>query len=417
MKKAPKLRNDCFSLPTGVRWTPVEEALALLEARLQTVVDTEEIAVDTSDGRILANAIIAPRSHPPCANSAVDGYALSGGLTRGSHCVELGEGRAAAGDGFKGVVTPGHAIRILTGAVLPNGADTVVLQEDVLVEGNKMYMNGPLKRGANARNAGEDVVQGTVLFAVGHQIQPQDIGVLISVGVAQVKVFRPLRVALVSTGMELCVLGTDVRLDQIFDVNRPMLQAILQRWGMQVVDMGITPDDANLLRQVLDQAAEQADVILTSGGASAGDEDHMSTILAESGNMVLWRIAVKPGRPLALGMWSGVPVFGLPGNPVAAFVCTLVFARPALMQLSGASFVTPMALTLPAAFTKDKKAGRREYLRARLRNGVVETFASEGSGRVSGLSWANGLVELPDEAMEITAGQPVRFFPYSSFGL
>jgi molybdopterin molybdotransferase len=186
---------------------------------------------------------------------------------------------------------------------------------------------------------------------------------------------------------------------------------------MQVVDMGIVPDDASLVRQALDEAAEQADVILTSGGASAGDEDHMSSILNEKENMALWRIAVKPGRPLALGMWKGVPVFGLPGNPVAAFVCTLVFARPAFMQLSGGSFSSPKALTLPAAFAKNKKAGRREYLRARLRNGAVEAFASEGSGRVSGLSWADGLVELPDEAIQVTAGQLIRFIPYSSFGI
>ena len=196
-----------------------------------------------------------------------------------------------------------------------------------------------------------------------------------------------------------------------------MLRAILQRWGMQIVDMGIVPDDASLVRQALDEAAQQADVILTSGGASSGDEDHMSAILSETGNMSLWRIAIKPGRPLALGMWSGVPVFGLPGNPVAAFVCTLVFARPALMQLSGSGFARPQLLSLPANFNKNKKAGRREYLRARLRNGAVEAFASEGSGRVSGLSWADGLVELPDEAVQVTAGQIIRFFPYSSFGL
>ena len=240
---------------------------------------------------------------------------------------------------------------------------------------------------------------------------------LISVGVAEVKVFKPLRVAIISTGAELCVPGAEVRSDQIFDANRPMLKAVLRRWGMDVVDMGIVPDNAKLVRQTLDKAAELADVILTSGGASAGDEDHMSAVLSKTGNMALWRIAVKPGRPLALGVWGGVPVFGLPGNPVAAFVCTLIFARPALLQLSGAGFLAPQALTLPAAFAKTKKAGRREYLRARLRDGAIEVFGSEGSGRVSGLSWADGLVELSDQAAEISAGQPVTFYPYSVFGL
>jgi molybdopterin molybdotransferase len=300
---------------------------------------------------------------------------------------------------------------------LPEGADTVVLQEDVTVEDGKLYVNGPLKAGANARKAGEDVQCGAELFEAGHRVQPQDIGVLISVGVAEVKVFKPLRVAIISTGAELCVPGAEVRTDKIFDANRPMLKAVLRRWGMDVVDMGIVPDNAKLVRQTLDKAAELADVILTSGGASAGDEDHMSAVLSKTGNMALWRIAVKPGRPLALGVWGGVPVFGLPGNPVAAFVCTLIFARPALLQLSGAGFLAPQALTLPAAFAKTKKAGRREYLRARLRDGAIEVFGSEGSGRVSGLSWADGLVELSDQAAEISAGQPVTFYPYSVFGL
>jgi molybdopterin molybdotransferase len=196
-----------------------------------------------------------------------------------------------------------------------------------------------------------------------------------------------------------------------------MLCSILWRWGMHVVDMGIVPDDAASVRAALDRAAERADVIITSGGASAGDEDHMSAVLRASGGMALWRIAVKPGRPLALGVWGGVPVFGLPGNPVAAFVCTLIFARPALLQLAGAGFQSPQALHLPAAFSKSKKAGRREYLRARLRDGAVEVFASEGSGRVSGLSWAEGLVELPDAAAEISPGQTICFLPYASFGL
>ena len=417
MSKAPKLRNDCFALPAGVHWTPVDEALSLLEARLQTVVDNEVCAVEACDGRILAQAVMAPRSHPPCANSAVDGYVFSGGLTPGAHCLDLQGGRSAAGEAFGGVVSTGQALRILTGAALPEGADTVVLQEDVTVEDGKLYVNGPLKAGANARKAGEDVECGAELFEAGHRVQPQDIGVLISVGVAEVKVFKPLRVAIISTGAELCVPGAEVRSDQIFDANRPMLKAVLRRWGMDVVDMGIVPDNAKLVRQTLDKAAELADVILTSGGASAGDEDHMSAVLSKTGNMALWRIAVKPGRPLALGVWGGVPVFGLPGNPVAAFVCTLIFARPALLQLSGAGFLAPQALTLPAAFAKTKKAGRREYLRARLRDGAIEVFGSEGSGRVSGLSWADGLVELSDQAAEISAGQPVTFYPYSVFGL
>ena len=191
----------------------------------------------------------------------------------------------------------------------------------------------------------------------------------------------------------------------------------MARFGFSVADMGRVPDDRATLRATLDQAAAQADVILTSGGASAGDEDHVSALLREAGAMQEWRIAVKPGRPLALGLWEGTPVFGLPGNPVAAMVCTLVFARPAMALLSGQDWTEPQGFDLPAAFEKRKKPGRREYLRARVRDGRAEVFKSEGSGRISGLSWAEGLVEIEDGARHIQPGDLVRFIPYGSFGL
>ena len=196
-----------------------------------------------------------------------------------------------------------------------------------------------------------------------------------------------------------------------------MLLAMLARFAFEPVDMGIVPDDRQALRARLAAAAEQADVILTSGGASAGDEDHVSALLREAGAMQEWRIAVKPGRPLALGLWAGKPVFGLPGNPVAAMVCTLVFARPALCLLAGEGWQEPQGFTLPAAFEKRKKPGRREYLRARIREGRAEVFASEGSGRISGLSWAEGLVELEDGERHIRPGDPVRYIPFGSFAL
>jgi len=196
-----------------------------------------------------------------------------------------------------------------------------------------------------------------------------------------------------------------------------MLLALAAQFGHEPVDLGRAPDDREALRVRLDAASAQVDVILTSGGASAGDEDHVSALLQEAGAMSLWRIAVKPGRPLALGMWGGKPVFGLPGNPVAAMVCTLIFARPALDVLAGAAWSVPQGFDVPAGFSKTKKAGRREYLRARMRDGRVEVFASEGSGRISGLSWAEGLVELPEASMTVSPGDLVRFIPYGSFGV
>ena len=222
---------------------------------------------------------------------------------------------------------------------------------------------------------------------------------------------------MLSTGDEIVEAGQIAAEGQIFDANRPMLLGLLAQFGHRGVDLGHVGDDREALRTRLDAAQGEVDAILTSGGASAGDEDHVSALLSEAGALDLWRIAVKPGRPLALGMWQGAPVFGLPGNPVAAMVCTLIFARPALARLAGQDWPVPQGFDVPAAFSKRKKPGRREYLRARMRDGRVQVFASEGSGRISGLSWAEGLVELPDAAADVQPGDLVRYIPYGSFGV
>ena len=258
---------------------------------------------------------------------------------------------------------------------------------------------------------------GQQIFDAGHRLGPADLATLTASGIANVAVRRKLRVGILSTGDELADAHEPTRNDQIFDANRPMLRATVQAWGHKAIDLGRAPDNRETLASILDQAAKTCDVILASGGASAGDEDHMSALLAGSGSFALWRIAMKPGRPLALGMWQNTPVFGLPGNPVAAFVCALVFARPALSVLAGQGWVEPQGYPLPAGFAKSKKAGRREYIRARVENGVVCAFASEGSGRVSGLSWAQGLVAFSDDAETIAQGDTVNFIPYASFGL
>jgi len=417
MTKAPPLKNDCFALPPGVSWAPVDDALALLRDRLHPVVAQETVALDVALGRVLAQDIPALRDHPPLPNTAVDGYGFAGELSEGEHAIPLVQGRAAAGLRFDGNVPTGSAIRILTGAALPDGVTTVVLQEDVAVDGQTIHLRGPVKSGANTRKAGEDMVAGHVILYAGRKITPADVGMLATVGIHEVPVFAPLRVAILSTGDELLSSGQSAEAGQIFDANRPMLSAMVRAWGYDVVDMGIQPDDPATIRAALDQAAQTADVILTSGGASAGDEDHISAALNETGSMALWRIAIKPGRPLALGLWNGTPVFGLPGNPVAAFVCSAIFARPAMGLLSGQGFETVPGVMVPAAFSKKKKPGRREYLRARLVDGQAQVFASEGSGRISGLSWADGLVELPDGALDVEPGTPVKYLPFSALGL
>lgn len=413
---APALNNDCFALPQGVEWTPVDAALAHLRAALGPVTAIETVPLGEAMGRVLAQDVQARRSHPPRANTAVDGYGFAGGREPGEHVMPLVDWRVAAGDAAETALPEGHAVRILTGAALPPGVDTVVLQEDVAVKGGRIAFRGPIRAGANTRTAGEDVEAGVAALPAGRRVTPADLGLLAAVGVGHVAVRQPLRVGVLSTGDEIVPAGSEARDSQVFDANRPMLLGLVARLGHVAVDLGHVEDDRAALRARLDLAVRQADVILTSGGASSGAEDHVSALLSETGSLNLWRIAVKPGRPLALGLWGGCPVFGLPGNPVAAMVCSLVFASPALAVLSGADWSEPQGYDLPAAFSKRKKAGRREFLRARVRQGRVEVFASEGSGRVSGLSWADGLVELPDGALEVAPGDLVRFIPWTGFG-
>lgn len=417
MIKPPPLRNDCFALPAGTHWTPVDAALASLRLRLSPVTAAEILPLDQALGRVLAADVTALRSNPPLANTAVDGYGFAGPIPKGPQLLPLVKGRAAAGIPFDGTVPAGSAIRVLTGAPLPQGVDTVILEEDVNCDGRQIAFHGPLKTGANARRAGEDVTVSDVVFAQGRVVTPADLALAAATGLSQLPLRQQLRVGVLSTGDELVEVGQAAGAGQIYDANRPMLLGLLGQMGFAAVDLGRVGDDRDALEARLDHAAADVDVIVTSGGASAGDEDHVSALLTEKGAIQHWRIALKPGRPLALGMWQGTPIFGLPGNPVAALVCTLIFARPALGLMAGAGWAEPLGFAVAAGFAKRKKPGRREYLRARIRQGRVETFASEGSGRISGLSWAEGLVELGEEAIDIQPGDLVRFLPYSSFAL
>ena len=414
--RPPPLRNDCFALPAGVDWTPVDTALAYLRDRLHPVVSQETQPLSGCLDRVLAAPVAAARSNPPQPNTAVDGYGFAhASLGSGDQVLPLVDGRSAAGAPYDGTVPKGHAIRVLTGAALPDGVDTVILQEDVTVAEGRIAFRAGVKPGANTRSAGEDVTTGDTILPEGRVLTPADLALAAATGRAHLPVRTRLRVAVLSTGDELREAGEDAGPGQIFDANRPLLLGLAQKFGYTPVDLGRVPDDRDALAKALDRGAAQADVILTSGGASAGDEDHVSALLNETGAMAQWRIAVKPGRPLALGLWQGVPVFGLPGNPVAAMVCTLIFARPAMRLLAGEAWHEAPAITVQASFHKAKKPGRREYLRARLRNGRAEVFKSEGSGRISGLSWAEGLVELPDGAITINEGDPVRYLPFESF--
>ncbi|RRH78206.1 molybdopterin-guanine dinucleotide biosynthesis protein B [Falsigemmobacter faecalis] len=415
-----ELKKRGSSMPEGVRWTPVEEVFAALKAAIHSIEGRETVALSAAAGRVLAEDAIARRSHPPARNSAVDGYGYAfDTVDFSAGPLPLAKGRAAAGVPYPGAVPPGHLLRILTGAHLPEGVDTVVLQEHVTLEGDHLRVTRPQrKKGANCRRAGEDMAAGDLALRAGALLRAPDLGLAAALGIAELTLRPRLRVGVLSTGSEIVPhdLAEDHPL-QTPDANRPMLLAELTRLGFQPVDLGIVPDDRDAIRDALSRATTLCDAVLTSGGASQGDEDHTAALLREEADLQVWRVAVKPGRPLALAHWQGMPVFGLPGNPVAALVTALIFAVPALYQRAGAGWRAPQGFLVPAGFARVKQAGRREYLRARLTGaGTAEAFVSEGSGRVSGLSWAEGLIELPDAFCDIRPGDPVRFLPFQSFG-
>ena len=415
-----RLRRKGSSMPPGVDWTPVGEVLERLKTSITPIENRLELPLLEAAGHVLAEDAVARRNHPPAANSAVDGYGYAfGTIDFSAGPVRLAEGRAAAGVPFAGAVPAGQMLRILTGAALPEGVDTVLLQEHARVENGFLTAGrSPKKPGENTRRAGEDMKAGQVALKAGAVLRGPDIGLAAALGIRSVTVRPQLRVGVLSTGEELIDHAqADAAPALTPDANRPMLLSVLSRLGYVPVDLGITRDDRGMIRSALNGALGRVDAILTSGGASQGDEDHVSRLLREEGQLQDWRVAMKPGRPVALAKWQGVPVFGLPGNPVAAMVCTMVFALPALSLRAGAGWREPQGFEVPANFAKIKQAGRREYLRARLTaQGWAEVFPSEGSGRISGLSWADGLVELSDEARDVQPGDRVRFIPWTAYG-
>ncbi len=409
---------DCFALPPGVDWLPVNDAISRILSSFAPLDKSEEITLNTAVGRVLAKQVTALRANPPLTNSAVDGYGFAfDSLTRHDE-LELASGYAAPGSILDKPVPFGKAIKILTGAPLPEGVDTVHLQEYSLIDSNWLHFKSRPKKGANTRLAGEDIKVGDPLFAKGHKIRTNDLASLVSSGVDKINVYAKLRVGVLSTGNELWENGMTVDNAMVFDANRPMLLSLIHKMGFIPVDLGMVGDNREEVRNKLNQGASCSDIILTSGGASSGMEDFVSDLLSREGKLNFWRIAVKPGRPLALSSWQDTHIFGLPGNPIAAFVCSLVFAHPAMRILSGELWQPPVGFMVPAAFQKRKKTGRREYLRARMNDeGLAEVFPSEGSGLTTSLSWSEGLVELGEDTLSVDRGNLVKYYPYSSFWL
>lgn len=418
----PQLSDDCFAFSGALM--PAEEALARLKRAIHPVTESETVALRHAGGRILARDVVAAIDVPPHDNAAVDGYAVFHAdlASEGDSRLPV-IGRVAAGTTLKGPARRGAAVRVFTGAPMPSGEsgpgpDTVIMQEDCRLDSDHVIIPPGARKGINRRFAGEDVRRGAIVLSAGRRLKAQDVGLAASVGLTALEVYRRLRVAVFSSGDEVHEPGATLPAGGIYDSNRYVVMSLLDELGAEVTDLGILPDRLEAVRDALADAARTHDVLVTSGGVSTGEEDHLKAAIEAQGRLNFWRLAIRPGRPLALGQIGRVPLIGLPGNPVAVVVTFALFARPLILGLGGASVLDPAHYQVRAAFDYKKKPGRREWLRARLVPGAdgvlaAEKFAHDGAGILSSTVFADGLVELGEEVTRLERGAMVDFLPFS----
>jgi len=412
-----QLKDDCFAF--GGELMPVSGALDILQERIQVVTDIETVALSAGLGRILAEDIVSPRDVPPHDNSAVDGYAVFHEDLNAETETRLPvTGRVAAGHPLGRQALRGEAIRIFTGAPMPDGLETVFMEEDCTADGEDVILPAGLKEGANRRKQGEDIRTGDVIIHGGRRLRPQELGLAASVGRDNLRVHGRLKAAVFSTGDEIRDPSEDAPEGCIFDANRFAVRALLEGMGCVVTDLGILPDDENAIAEALGAAAPDHDVLLTSGGVSAGEEDHVKAAVERQGSLHFWRLAIKPGRPIALGQVGDAAFVGLPGNPVAAMVTFMVLARPLILLLGGAGDIDATRFLVAAAFDYKKKAGRREWVRASLERRddgqlVARKFRSSGAGILTSMTAADGLVEIAEEVSTVSEGDLIEFLPFN----
>lgn len=412
------LQDDCFKI--GDALMPFEDGLKVLKERAHTLVGSEIVSITNALGRILAEDITAPLDVPPHDNSAVDGYAVNAADLAADGETRLPvTARIAAGHPLNRVAETGEAVQIFTGAPVPEGMDTVFMQEDVTVDGDTVTLPAGIKAGANRRFRGEDVKEGDIIIRAGHVLQAQEIGLAASVGLAELRVYSRLRAAVFSTGDEVAdPLYDEAKPGAIYDANRYAISALLRGLGCEVTDLGILADNVAEIRGALHDAAPGHDLIITSGGVSLGEEDHITRVVESLGSIDFWRLAIKPGRPMALGKIVDTAFVGLPGNPVAAIVTFMRIARPLILILSGRTDVDPHVFKVPAAFAMKKKPGRREWVRASLEVGAdgqlhAVKFPRQGSGVLTSMVASHGLVELAEDTEAVEKGQLVDFLPFT----
>ncbi|WPP47529.1 gephyrin-like molybdotransferase Glp [Pseudomonas sp. AN-1] len=388
---------------------PLEQALErlLAQAAAEPLVDSEVVVAAAAAGRVLAEALVSAIDLPPWPNSAMDGYALRLADWTGQ---PLAVSQQVFAGQAPGPLAPGSCARIFTGAPLPQGADTVEMQEnvEVLADGRVRFLE-PLREGRNVRPQGQEVCAGETLLEAGTLLGPVELGLIASIGAAQVAVRRRPRVALLSTGDELIEPGRPLGAGQIYNSNRAFLAAALERLGCEVQDAGILPDDLARTRVQL-AALGDTDLILSTGGVSVGEADCLGRVLREEGELTLWKLALKPGKPLTCGRYRGTPLIGLPGNPAATLVTFALLVRPYLLRRLGVARLEPLRFAVPAGFAWPKAGGRREFLRARLEQGRALLYPNQSSGVLRSAAWADGLVEVR-EGTTLAEGEAVTFIP------
>ena len=412
-----QLSDDCFA--QGGTLMPLDGALAILTERIGPMAGIVSLPLAETGGRLLAEDVAAAVDVPPHDNSAVDGYAVFVEDMDPENETRLPvTGRAAAGHPLGRPAARGEAIRIFTGAPMPEGPDAVMMQEDCREDGDHVVIMPGIGKGANRRNAGEDVRKNDIVLRRGRRLKPQDIGLAAAVGRTELTVYEPIRVAVFSSGDEVRDPGQPLVDGAIYDANRYILMSAVARLGCEVSDLGILPDDEAIIGKTLAQASECHDLLLTSGGVSVGEEDHFRAAVEAAGNLYFWRLAIKPGRPVAMGQVGRTPIVCLPGNPGAVLVTFILIARPILLRLAGMEDVSAHRFPVRAGFDHKKKAGRREFVRAKLAAGedgapMALKQGASGAGILSSLVEADGLVDLEPDLTYLKSGSSVYFLPFN----
>jgi molybdopterin molybdotransferase len=411
-----QLSDDCFAF--GGELMPIEAGLALIGERVVPVTETETVSLIDADGRVLAEDVIAPLSLPGYDNSAVDGWAVRhADLNPDGETILPVVARIAAGDRAPHVIGAGESARIFTGAMMPDGADTVFMQEDVREEDGRVILPSGLKKGANRRLAGEDIAAGAPALASGIRLQPQHVSLASALGLTGLKVRRRLRVAVLSTGDELVEPGRALEPGMLHDSNRVLMASLLRRAGCEVTDIGMYRDEPKELGKAIVAAAKDHDLIISSGGVSTGEEDYTRRVVESVGTLVHWRLAIKPGRPVAMAVVGGTPFVGLPGNPVAVFVTFVNIVRALIARLSGETWAPSTAMPVRSGFGYKKKTGRREFVRVSLVRAadgsvVAHKHPREGAGVITSLTESMGFVELPEPVTAVAEGDILAYRSY-----